>query len=131
MLTGPGRHPAGDGASITDRPTAKYVGVRVEAGTTVAREDDAGRVFPLRLRHDLRVHADRFEWGYAGSGPAQLALAILSDAVGAEKAAAAYQKFKFQVIAALPPAGWELSREDVLAWYRAFTPPPAHEAGAE
>lgn len=131
MLTGPGRPHAGDGASLSDRPTAKYVGVRAASGTTVAREDDAGKVFPLRLRHDVRTHADQFEWGYCGAGPAQLALAILAYAVGAEKAAPAYQKFKFQVVAALPPGGWELTRENVLGWYRTFAARPAPQTGAE
>lgn len=109
----------GDGASLTDRPTAKYVGVRTDGGVTVAREDDRGRVHPLRLRHDVRTHADGFEWGYAGGGPAQLALAILADAVGADAARPLYQRFKFEVVARLPRAGWELSREDVLGWFRA------------
>jgi hypothetical protein len=109
-----------DGASLSDRPTAKYTGVRTDSGTVVAREDDEGKVFPLKLRHDLRAHADGFEWGYAGGGPAQLALAILSDCVGAEAARDCYQRFKFEVVAALPKAGWELSREDVLGWYRGW-----------
>lgn len=120
----PGQPPRnGDGASLADRPTAKYAGVRTDAGTTVAREDDAGKVFPLRLRHDLRVHADGFEWGYGGGGPAQLALAILADAVGAEKALGCYQRFKFEVVARLPKGNWELSREEVLGWYRAASSP--------
>jgi hypothetical protein len=107
------------GASLTDRPTAKYAGLRLESGITVVREDNAGKIYPLSLRTDLRNHSPSgFEWGYGGSGAAQLALAILSDAVGAEKALSCYQRFKFQVKARLPRDQWELSREDVLAWYR-------------
>ena len=30
-------------------------------------------------------------------------------------------KFKFQVIGLLPAEQWELAREDVLGWYRAYT----------
>lgn len=112
----------GDGASLTDRPTVKYVGVRTEAGTTVAREDDAGKVFPLRLRNDLRRHAGQFDWGYGGYGPAQLALAILCDVLGAERALDCYQKFKFQVIGKLSGDEWKLSHEEVRAWYRAISP---------
>lgn len=107
-----------DGASLSDRPTAKYAGVRTAAGVTVAREDDRGGVFPLRLRHDARRHADGFEWGYSGGGPAQLAFAILADAVGAERAEGCYQRFKFEVVANLPAGNWELSRDEVLGWYR-------------
>lgn len=114
----PNRAVNGDGASLSDRPTAKYSGVRTDAGVVVAREDDQGKVFPLKLRHDLRAHADGFEWGYAGGGPAQLALAILSDCVGADAARDCYQRFKFEVISKLPKAAWEITRDDVLGWYR-------------
>ena len=42
------------------------------------------RLLPIRL--DLYNHSpDGFEWGYAGSGPAQLALAILADVLEAPK----------------------------------------------
>lgn len=34
------------------------------------------------LRHVVLHSADGFEWGYAGSGPADLALSILADALG-------------------------------------------------
>ncbi len=109
--------PGGDGASLTDRPTVKYVGVRTACGATVAREDDRGRVFPLPLRTDIRGHSPTgFEWGYGGSGPAQLALAILADAVGAERARTLYQKFKFQVIAGFAGDRWELTRDEVIRW---------------
>jgi hypothetical protein len=45
-----------------------------------------------------------FCWGYAGSGPAQLALAILLDHFNGDRARALslYQDFKFKVIARLP-----------------------------
>lgn len=44
---------------------------------------------------------DGFNWGYGGSGPAQLALAIMLKLTGK---ADGYQKFKWEVIAGLPPA---------------------------
>jgi hypothetical protein len=45
-----------------------------------------------------------FCWGYGGSGPAQLALAILLDHFNGDRgrALALYQDFKFKVIARLP-----------------------------
>jgi hypothetical protein len=45
-----------------------------------------------------------FCWGYAGSGPAQLALAIMLDYFKGdrERALSLYQDFKFKVIARLP-----------------------------
>lgn len=118
MLTGPSGRPAGtDGASLADRAAAKYFGLRTPEGVTVALEDDAGSVRPLATRLDLRKHSPAgFEWGYAGSGPAQLALAVLADAVGATRAAPLYQAFKAQVVAALHGDRWELTRAEVVRW---------------
>lgn len=45
---------------------------------------------------------DGFNWGYAGSGPAQLALAILLEYMREEEARTLFQKFKFNVVARLP-----------------------------
>lgn len=45
---------------------------------------------------------DGFCWGYAGSGPAQLALAICLKLLDPEKATRVYQNFKDNIIAALP-----------------------------
>lgn len=42
---------------------------------------------------------DGFNWGYGGSGPAQLALAIMLKLTGKSDG---YQDFKFKVIAAIP-----------------------------
>lgn len=69
----------------------------------------------LDPRLDLRNHSPSgFEWGYAGSGPAQLALAILADHLGdGSKALSLYQDFKFAVIARLPREGWTLTSEQI------------------
>lgn len=61
----------------------------------------------LNLEASLRVvnHSPTgFCWGYGGSGPAQLALAILLDHFNGDRdrALALYQDFKFKVIARLP-----------------------------
>ena len=42
---------------------------------------------------------DGFNWGYGGSGPAQLALAVLLELYGKEKALGNYQSFKWKIIA--------------------------------
>lgn len=43
-----------------------------------------------------------FSWGYAGSGPAQLALAILTELYGEKVAARNYQDFKREFVAKWP-----------------------------
>jgi hypothetical protein len=70
---------------------------------------------PLNPRLDLRKHSPTgFEWGYCGSGPAQLALAILADhLVNDEQALDFYQRFKWAVIAELPKRGWTLSSDQI------------------
>jgi len=50
---------------------------------------------------------DGFNWSYGGSGPAQLALAVLLEVTDRNTALANYQKFKFNVIAALPASDFE------------------------
>lgn len=73
----------------------------------------------LDARHDLYNHSpDGFSWGYEGSGPAQLSLAILAHATGSDVLALTYyQDFKRQVVANWrQDAGWMYPREDVLAW---------------
>lgn len=57
---------------------------------------------PLPLRLDLANHSPTgFAWGYGGSGPAQLALAILADTVSDELALKWHQHFKMRFIASL------------------------------
>jgi hypothetical protein len=45
---------------------------------------------------------DGFNWGYGGSGPAQLALAVLLKCVGRDLALRHYQDFKWRFLAPLP-----------------------------
>lgn len=59
---------------------------------------------------------DGFAWSYGGSGPAQLALAILLAAgLSASEAIALYQRFKAQFIVPLPRDSFRLD-VDVLKW---------------
>jgi len=50
---------------------------------------------------------DGFNWGYGGSGPAQLALAILLEYYNAEIARKYYQDFKRDIICGLPQSDFE------------------------
>lgn len=99
--------------------TTLYRGRRDKEGrgrVTVTRPPKHGR--PLRPRFDLFNHSPTgFEWGYEGSGPAQLALALLADALGDDdRAVRLHQPFKRKVIALLPRnERWLLAVEQILA----------------
>jgi hypothetical protein len=85
---------------------------------------------PLDTGYDLWSNPlTDFSWGYNGNGPAQLALAILTDYFGAKPggsalAEALYEPFKFTVIAVLPDR-WEMNFEEVgIALCRTLTEEP-------
>lgn len=93
----------------------------------------------LSPRNDVRNHSpDGFQWGYGGSGPAQLALALCLDVLGArtvpgspqsrsafvppadeqvaiDRATAVYQVVKGYLIANLHDDAWTLEGHDVMA----------------
>ena len=65
----------------------------------------------------LRNHSpDGFNWGYGGSGPAQLALGLLLHFSDKGFARENYQDFKWQVIARLPQKDFTMSIDEVLTW---------------
>jgi hypothetical protein len=70
---------------------------------------------PLNPRLDLWNHSPTgFEWGYGGSGPAQLALAILADHLGNdEQAFNFHHRFKWAVTAELPRRSWTLTSLEI------------------
>src|SRR5688500_2971298 len=95
-----------------------YIGRRHRDGAllvTVRNEDEQER--DLDPRFDLRRHSPTgFGCGYGGSGPAQLALAILADCLGDEFALGHYQAYKFAVIGRLPQdENWVLSETEVTS----------------
>lgn len=61
-----------------------------------------GYLLSPKKSQKVRNHSpDGFNWGYGGSGPAQLALAILLEFVDVPIALAFYQDFKWKYIASL------------------------------
>jgi hypothetical protein len=70
---------------------------------------------PLNPRLDLWNHSPTgFEWGYGGSGPAQLALAILAHHLGDDELAFNFHhRFKWMVIAELPKRSWLLTSQEI------------------
>lgn len=87
--------------------------------SVVVVKDDAG-TRTLRLRLDLSNHSPTgFSWGYGGSGPSQLALALLADVfegspLADQTALRFHQEFKWEVIAKLPMGEpWALTDEQI------------------
>lgn len=81
---------------------------------------------PLDVRNDLRNHSpDGFNWGYGGSGPAQLALAILAEEFDDQFAMANYQGFKRDVVARLDQGkAWDMTSRMIRDWASEFAQVP-------
>lgn len=66
--------------------------------------------------HAARHSPTGIEWGYGGSGPADLARSVLLAFVDPRTAEALYQRFKREVVARVPDEGGVLRAADVRAW---------------
>lgn len=102
--------------------------VTVENHNGALSQPSLGRLPP---RLDLRNHSPTgFSWGYYGSGPAQLALALLADIWDDGTAQRFYQTLKNDLIGTLPMGEpWELTEEQIKqvvydspAWLEAAKP---------
>jgi len=107
-----------------------YRGARTLRGCIVTVDDK-----PLDARLDLYNHSPTgFEWGYGGSGPAQLALAILAHhywnkdtlPLGDEMAISLHQRFKWLTAAKFPRRGFEIVTNYINLVIRKIH---GHEAG--
>lgn len=97
------------------------------ARVTITRED--GTTVPLELppvsRNEFRHSPDGFQWGYSGSGPAELARAILL-AVAPKtderyvRHPRCYQLYKNDVIAQITGDTFERTSREVLTWLIAW-----------
>lgn len=76
------------------------------------------RTADLNPRLDLFNHSPTgFEFGYGGSGPAQLALALLADALkDDERAVRLHQRFKFEFVAQTYSQSWEITQRAIVDW---------------
>ncbi|OZC01368.1 hypothetical protein BSZ36_17825 [Rubricoccus marinus] len=66
--------------------------------------------------HVARHSPTGIEWGYGGSGPADLARSVLLALVDERAADMLYQRFKHEVVAAVPKSGGVLRAAEVRAW---------------
>lgn len=80
---------------------------------------DGMHTVALPMRLDLMNHSPTgFAWGYGGSGPAQLALALLADVLQNDNdALRLYGQFKFEHIATLDQnKDWTMTDEQIRQW---------------
>lgn len=120
-----------------------YRGARVGIGggeVAITRQEDGGVAQPFRQSVVWHSPAG-FEWGYGGSGPADLALNLLVDALGEDPAAVEryfrgggdpestwaprsvplHQAFKAQHIAPLPRnEPWSITQEAIVRWVEQY-----------
>jgi hypothetical protein len=68
-----------------------------------------GKLLSYVESQKVRNHSpDGFNWGYGGSGAAQLALAVCLKVMPRREALHRYQDFKFKAIANLPQSDFEV-----------------------
>jgi len=93
-----------------------YTGHRDDDGAALVLKN--GREFSPRASQKLWNHSPTgFEWSYGGSGPAQLALALLLDVTKDGNVATDYhQQFKWEVVAKFSKEGWSLWEFGILNW---------------
>ena len=88
-------------------------------GTAEAKVTVGGEPLDWRASLGVRNHSlTGPEWGYDGSGPSQLALAILLAVTDRGTAERRHQKFKRDVIARINDSQWSLPLRDVRRWLK-------------
>lgn len=101
-----------------------YYGWRLGDKTTA--DDVVVRVIPDTIYNDepidLPLYLDKvnhsptgFAWGYGGSGPSQLAFAILAFEIGPDDAKSLYQDFKRDFVAGWGSA-WSITSVEIEEW---------------
>jgi Family of unknown function (DUF6166) len=100
--------------TLTPTATLRYVGVADWWGFHVWIEEGASRrTLPYRGEAALAS----FAWGRPGLGSRELARSIIEHATGSPALAERHcRAMTHAVIAELPALGFEITREDVVAW---------------
>ena len=88
---------------------------RIQVGNFTSR----GKLDPAASQKIVNHSPDGFQWGYGGSGPAQLALALVLDATGDKnRARKVYQDFKDAFVARWLDQ-WVITQAEIVAWVNA------------
>lgn len=114
-----------DEAPVIDKvvyPEALYHARRISAGggqpvfSKLLPDGEDTRLYPGPSQRLVNHSPDGFNWSFGGSGPAQLALALLLDATtDPEKALSHYQHFKWEKVAGWGNE-WSITRSEILLW---------------
>jgi hypothetical protein len=100
----------------------------IEGTSARAVRIDGRRLSPRRSQRLFNHSPDGFGWGYAGSGPAQLALAILLAAgLSDRRAIQLHQAFKAAFVQHWPQSPFT-AEVDVYAWLLTQPPPETYDA---
>lgn len=95
---------------------SRYVGIRVEETGHIVVCKDGEPLDPAPSQKLYNHSPDGFAWGYAGSGSAQLALALLLDVTGKERVSLLlHQYFKAEHVATWD-AVWIIETDQVKQW---------------
>jgi Family of unknown function (DUF6166) len=91
-----------------------------DVGEVTVTVHEGHKQYRLKPNRSLKVrnHSPTgFNFGYGGSGPAQLALAIVLDFTDDEQMATAhYQDFKWEFICGMRHPGGTIMGDDIQAW---------------
>jgi len=82
------------------------------------QHDDGVECLIRPLKHYIRHSPTGFEWGYAGSGPADLALSILWDYLGEEPYRSLYMDFKWDFVSGWQDE-WQIDSYQIQDWIKA------------
>lgn len=98
---------------------AVYNGKRINDGVGhQPTYKDGVELSPKASQAVINHSPDGFNWGYSGSGPAQLALALLLDVTGDERLSCLnYQVFKLTFVAGWAEE-WSITSEQISAWLK-------------
>jgi len=94
--------------------TYRGMKIRTQQGGMVVKKDDD--ILSPKPSQKLYNYSDGFNWGYGGSGPAQLALALLLDVTGDKDIALGnHQQFKWAIVAKFEDE-WQITTKEIKAW---------------
>lgn len=94
------------------------------------RSPDGAPVVNVELQEVLHSPTG-FEWGYGGSGPAELAYNILLLFTDRKTAMRLHQEFKWRYIATMPEQGGTIKKEEVIRWIQRLGGECFDNSGAE